>query len=155
SARHRSAAASRPLASEPFPAMRRGVLKLDLWGLGRDARPPLWTAKLTERQKVMTESHDTALARLDTARAALAECKTVMEAKTIADAAEVARVYLERTQASVDAVNRATEVRILAERQMGEFLAAMPKAEGALKKGDSPAVPVGNHGEMPQKLAEI
>src|SRR5690606_34221116 len=123
--------------------------------LGRDARPPLWTAKLTERQKVMTESHDTALAQLDTARAALAECKSAMEAKTIADAAEVARVYLERTQASVDAVNRATEVRILAERQMGEFLATMPKAEGALKKGDSPAVPVGNHGEMPQKLADL
>lgn len=129
---------------------------LDLWGLGRDARPPLWTAKLTARRNVMTESHDTALARLDTARAALAECKTVMEAKAIADAAEMARVYLERTQASTDAVNRATEVRILAERQMGEFLAAMPKATGArMAGGTAGGTPVVTDGNRRETLADL
>lgn len=51
-----------------------------------------------------------------------------MEAKQIADMAEAARVYLERTNASVATVNNATEIRLLAERQMGEFLKAMPKA---------------------------
>jgi hypothetical protein len=40
----------------------------------------------------------------------------------------------------VETVNRATEVRLLAERQMGEFLAAMPKNEGARGIGTS-AVP--------------
>lgn len=64
------------------------------------------------------------------AACALAECKDAMEAKQIADVAEAARVYLERTQASVETVNRATEVRLLAERQMGEFLKTMPKNEG-------------------------
>lgn len=74
--------------------------------------------------------NDAALVKLDTARAALAECKTAMESKQIADIAEAARVYLERTNASVETVNRATEVRILAERQMGAFLADMPKNTG-------------------------
>lgn len=74
--------------------------------------------------------NDNALVKLDVARHALAECKTVMEAKQIADAAEAARVYLERTHASAETVNRATEIRLLAERQMGEFLKQMPKATG-------------------------
>ncbi len=73
---------------------------------------------------------DLALVQLDRAQHALAECKTAIEAKGIADAAEAARVYLERTNASVETVNRATEIRLLAERQMGEFLARMPKATG-------------------------
>jgi len=53
-----------------------------------------------------------------------------MEAKQIADAAEAARVYLERTHASAETVNRATEIRLLAERQIGEFPKVMPKAMG-------------------------
>ncbi len=87
--------------------------------------------------------HDGALAQLDTARHALAECKTVMEAKQIADAAEAARVYLERTNASAETVNRATEIRLLAERQMGEFLKVMPKSKGgaAYHNPDSPRAP--------------
>lgn len=79
-------------------------------------------------------STDNAIAKLDQARAALAECKTVMEAKQIADVAEAARVYLERTNASAETVNRATEIRLLAERQMGAFLKQMPKNEGAMGK---------------------
>lgn len=74
---------------------------------------------------------DAALVQLTRAQQALAECKTAMEAKQIADVAEAARVYLERTNASVATVNNATEIRLLAERQMGEFLKAMPKATGA------------------------
>ena len=74
---------------------------------------------------------DAALVQLSRAQSALAECKTAMEAKQIADMAEAARVYLERTNASVATVNNATEIRLLAERQMGEFLKAMPKATGA------------------------
>ena len=75
-------------------------------------------------------SNDIVLVKLDHATIALAECKTAMEAKQIADVAEAARVYLERTKASVDTVNRATEIRLLAERQMGEFLKEMPRNRG-------------------------
>lgn len=71
--------------------------------------------------------NDGALIQLDRAQLALAECKTAMEAKQISDIAEAARVYLERTNASVETVNRAAEIRTLAERQMGAFLKEMPK----------------------------
>jgi hypothetical protein len=75
--------------------------------------------------------NDGALIQLDRAKLALAECKTAMEAKQISDIAEAARVYLERTNASVETVNRAAEIRTLAERQMGAFLQQMPKNVGA------------------------
>lgn len=78
---------------------------------------------------------DAALVQLSRAQQALAECKTAMEAKHIADVAEAARVYLERTNASVDTVNNAIEIRGLAERQMGEFLKQMPKATGTRMAG--------------------
>lgn len=71
---------------------------------------------------------------------ALSECKTAMEAKQIADVAQAARIYLERTNASVETVNNATEIRILAERQMGAFLKEMPFIRGnmvVLKGRDS------------------
>lgn len=73
---------------------------------------------------------DAALVSLDNAQRALSECKNVMQAKKIMDAAEAARIYLARTHASLEAVNHATEIRTLAERQMGEFLATTPKNGG-------------------------
>lgn len=95
--------------------------------------------------------NDNALAKLDAARMALAECKTVMEAKQISDIAEAARIYLERTNASAETVNRATEIRLLAERQMGEFLKVMPKNKGAMGKGAS----VVNAPDSTTTLAEL
>lgn len=77
--------------------------------------------------------NDGALIQLDRAQLALAECKTAMEAKQVSDIAEAARVYLERTNASVETVNRAAEIRTLAERQMGAFLQQMPSAAGRPK----------------------
>lgn len=50
-------------------------------------------------------------------------------------------MYLERTNASVATVNNATEVRLLAERQMGEFLKQMPKNYGARGVGESGVPP--------------
>jgi hypothetical protein len=97
--------------------------------------------------------NDGALIQLDRAQLALAECKTAMEAKQISDIAEAARVYLERTNASVETVNRAAEIRTLAERQMGAFLKQMPKATGAAGVGPI-AVPDGNRNQ-PARLAEI
>lgn len=108
----------------------------------------------TERIGVMTgtaDLPDRALAKLDAARHALAECKTVMEAKQIADVAEAARVYLERTNASVETVNRAAEIRTLAERQMGAFLKQMPKATG----GDATRARSGTTTEQPARLREL
>jgi len=73
---------------------------------------------------------DAALVQLSRAQQALAECKTAMDAKSIADQAEALRVWAERAHASIDTVNRAVEVKIHAERRMGELLAHQPKNEG-------------------------
>lgn len=78
-----------------------------------------------------TPSHDSALVQLSHASVALQKCKTVMETKAVADIAAAMEVYLQRTHAAVEAVNHATEVRLLAERKMGEFLARMKKNKGA------------------------
>jgi len=98
------------------------------------------TTNLAIRPEPGTEFDDLPLSNLDLVRVALAECKTAMEAKQIADVAEAGRVYLERINSSVEVVNRATEVRILAERQMGAFLKKMPKATGAMGIGTSAVV---------------
>lgn len=116
----------------------------------------------------MNTSNDAVLTKLDIAQHALAECKTVMEAKQISDVAEAARVYLERTNASAETVNRATEIRLLAERQMGAFLKATPKNKGGkpilyadgLHPQDEPATFVSmglkhNDAHRAQKLADI
>lgn len=55
--------------------------------------------------------------------------------------------------ASVATVNNATEIRLLAERQMGEFLKAMPKNDGGRpEKTGSDARPVS---AKPETLREI
>jgi hypothetical protein len=97
-----------------------------------------------------------ATAKLDSAQHALAECKTVMEAKHIADTAEVARFYLARIKARIETVNRAAEIRLLAGRSMGEFLAPMPKATGTRTvggRGFSGGSVNGTPGEQPATLA--
>jgi hypothetical protein len=93
--------------------------------------------------------NDLVLVQLDRARLALSDCKNAMEAKQVSDIAEAARVYLERTNASVETVNRAAEIRTLAERQMGAFLKEMPKAQG--RRSD--LVPNGN--QVDPTLSEI
>jgi hypothetical protein len=96
--------------------------------------------------------HDAALVQLDTARQALVECRTAMEAKQVADAAEAARVYLERTNASVEMVNRAREIQVLAEQQMGAFLKTMEKSTGAMGIGTSAVV---RNDSTPPTLSEM
>ena len=98
---------------------------------------------------------DAAIIKLDAAQTALAECRTVMEAKQIADVAEAARIYLERTNASVETVNRAAEIRTLAERQMGHFLKTMPKNEGAKGTGSNQHEVRSREGTAPATLAQI
>lgn len=66
-------------------------------------------------------------------------------------AAEAARVYLERTHASAETVNRAAEIRTLAERQMGEFLKTMPKATGTAGMGRPK---IGSAEQEPPKSSE-
>lgn len=95
---------------------------------------------------------DHSIIKFDSARQALAECKSAIETKQVMDAAEASRVYLQRTQASVEMVNKATEIRLLAEKQMGEFLAESPKQHGSRGVGKSGVVATDS---TPTTLAEI
>jgi hypothetical protein len=74
----------------------------------------------------------TALALIDRARTALAEAKTIQEVKHISDMAAAAQVYARQVKASREAIDHAVEIRVRAERLMGEML----KDSGIHRGGD-------------------
>jgi hypothetical protein len=71
------------------------------------------------------------LARLDQATQLLAKARTVDEVKLIRDQAEAARVYARERDLGLQAQNYAAEIKLRAERRLGEILTTMPKNEGA------------------------
>lgn len=96
------------------------------------------------------------LVRYDAAIAALAECKAVDEVKAWADKAAAMQAYGRMAQDKTLEVD-AAEIRIRAERKLGEML-IQQKAEGGLdpaatlKRG--PVVVSDDHGKKPAKLAD-
>ena len=62
------------------------------------------------------------LLKVEEARDLLAQCKRVDDAKAIRDKAEAIRVYLRNQKASADAQNDAAEIKLRAERRLGELL---------------------------------
>jgi hypothetical protein len=100
----------------------------------------------------MTETDDKILMQLGTAHHALAAARSIGDFKKIADVAAAAEMYARRVKLSQESVDFALEIRLRAERGLGEVLARTPKHKGRLKRGS--AVPEGNHGE-PSILAEL
>jgi N6-adenosine-specific RNA methylase IME4 len=74
---------------------------------------------------------DSALAKIDLAKTALAEAKTLQEVKEIANMAEAARVYAQRSKAGKEVEMYAVEITLLAERRLGEMLKETTKNQGA------------------------
>jgi hypothetical protein len=100
----------------------------------------------------MAETDDKILMQLGTAHHALAQARTIEDFKRIADTAAAAEVYARRVKLSQESVDFALEIKLRAERGLGELLARTPKHKGRLKLG--PKVPEGNDGE-PSTLAEL
>lgn len=78
---------------------------------------------------------DFVLARLDPARRLLAEATNASEAKHVADLAHAAEVYAKRAKLGAEAIQYAHEIKLDAERLLGEFLKSTPKAKGELRRG--------------------
>jgi hypothetical protein len=74
------------------------------------------------------------LAKLEQARRALAECRTLSEVKKIRGIAEAAKVYAKAAHLGQEVQNYAAEIALLAERKAGDMFAelerAKPKATG-------------------------
>jgi N6-adenosine-specific RNA methylase IME4 len=69
-----------------------------------------------------------AIAEIDVALQALAQATTPVEFIRIANTAESLRVYARRARWGLEAQNRCCEIRLLAERRLGESLAAWVRA---------------------------
>jgi len=80
--------------------------------------------------------NDLVIAKLDSARLALYEAKTIQDTKQILDVAAAAEIYARRQQLGEESVKYATEIKLEAMRQLGRMLAEMPKNKGA-KAGKS------------------
>ena len=85
---------------------------------------------MTTTELVLDTPSSSPLARLETARRLLAEVRSVDDAKAIHDFAEAARVYARQARLGLEAQNDAAEIRLRAERKLGELLAALPKQDG-------------------------
>ena len=79
-------------------------------------------------------NEDLILARVTEADRMLAEATSVVDAISIADVADAARTYAKRARMSVPLINRATEIKLRAERKAGEILRGMEKAKPPGKK---------------------
>jgi N6-adenosine-specific RNA methylase IME4 len=79
---------------------------------------------------VDTVKTDLVLVKLDAARTALAEAKTIQETKKILDVAIAAEVYAKRQKLGKEAESYATSIIFEALRQLGERLKATPRNKG-------------------------
>jgi N6-adenosine-specific RNA methylase IME4 len=70
------------------------------------------------------------LVKLDQARQLLADCNNIQEVKGFYDMAETYRHYAKIQGLSLESANHATELKIRAERIMGEMLKSTPKNGG-------------------------
>ena len=62
------------------------------------------------------------LARLESAHRLLAEASTVDEVKELRDKAEVARLYARERDLGLEAQNFAAEIKVRAERRLGQMI---------------------------------
>lgn len=85
----------------------------------------------------------------------LAEADTIQKVKEFKSVALTAADWARRRRLGADVVQRACSYATRAEIKLGEMLAATERAGGALRKGNSPAVTAGDHGEPAPTLADL
>lgn len=73
---------------------------------------------------------DLVVTKLDAARMALAEAKTIQETKKILDVAAAAEIYAKRQQLGDEAIQYATAIKVEALAQLGRMLKETPRNRG-------------------------
>lgn len=96
---------------------------------------------------------ETMLVKLDHARALLNECRTVEDAKSVGDIAAAAQTYARQAKLGQEAENYAFEIRMRAERRMGEILLVTPRNPGA--KGIGPIAVRAIDSNSPPSLPDL
>lgn len=84
----------------------------------------------------MTTSPQSQLILIDKVRQALAEARTIDEVKIIRDQAETVRYYFSIQSSSLESQNYAAEIKLRAERRLGEMLADMEMNPGTVLGGN-------------------
>ena len=74
---------------------------------------------------------DAVLVKIDKAKAYLAAIVSIEDVMEVMGMAEAAKAYAKRVGSTVETINYATEVRLRAERKLGEILSKTPKQSGA------------------------
>lgn len=74
--------------------------------------------------------NDLVLVKIDKARYFLEKAKSLQEVKQVIALADAAKVYSKRVNASIETINYAAEIRLRAERRLGEILDKTPKNKG-------------------------
>lgn len=91
---------------------------------------------------VVPESHAAVLRFVETARAALADAKSIEDVTTIRDQAEAIRYWAQVSGQSLETVNLGTEIRLRADRRAGELLRETIRHEGGRPEKPSHGVTV-------------
>jgi hypothetical protein len=81
----------------------------------------------------------------------LAEARSIDEVKTIRDKAEAARIYARQVKLGLEAQNDAAEIRLRAERLLGELLAGLDLQDG----GDAARARSQRATEVPPRLRDL
>jgi N6-adenosine-specific RNA methylase IME4 len=81
------------------------------------------------------DSRDLVLQNINSAKDFLEKAKSLLEVKNVMELAHAAGIYAKRLNASTETINYAAEIRLRAERKLGEILKATPKATGTKGQG--------------------
>ena len=102
-------------------------------------------------------STDIVIARLDSARHALVEARTIQDTKKVLDIAKAAEIYAKRQQLSEENIAIATALKVEAYRQMGEMLEETERNTGSRYGGSQSEPPAGHGGSQsePPTLADL
>lgn len=96
-----------------------------------------------------------ALLKVEEACNLLAQCKRVDEAKAIRDKAEAIKMYLRQQNASRGAQNDAAEIKLRAERRLGELLAVQKATGERADRGEPKSQRLQRATSAPPTLAEL